>query len=273
MKNEERVYVLTLGPWTAWASGNLQKEPDKKKRKGCEHEEQLLPQHAGLVATSSRELTWGFMFGPGIPMAAICSMLGAPRPPNGVPPIWGNRQTLSDFCRTNLTVFNSTFSSGIKCLNPTWTSAIMLLYIRLLLQLWLKLMSNSGSPDKTDSCDQSPQPWGPTADMFVKTLTCCASIKHSARYPSSGLTQLKATAARSKHNTSFNFLTVARGLGVGRRPPPGIIPATALAGASSDIALDSSGMTPGEKQDFSTGFTPTMINTETRLADKPPQSN
>lgn len=36
----------------------------------------------------------------------------------------------------------------------------------------------------------------------------------------------------------------AKGLGVGRRPPPGIIPATALAGASSDIALDSSGMTP-----------------------------
>lgn len=45
-------------------------------------------------------------------------------------------------------------------------------------------------------------------------------------------------------------LTEARGLGVGRRPPPGIIPATALAGASSDIALDSSGMTPGEKQGF-----------------------
>lgn len=40
-------------------------------------------------------------------------------------------------------------------------------------------------------------------------------------------------------------LTDARGLGVGRRPPPGIIPATALAGASRDIALDSSGMTPG----------------------------
>lgn len=38
-------------------------------------------------------LTWGFMFGPCIPMAAICSMLGPPRPPNGVPPIW-NMQTL-----------------------------------------------------------------------------------------------------------------------------------------------------------------------------------
>lgn len=86
---------------------------------------------------------------------------------------------------------------------------------------------------------------------------------------------LKATEVRNtcKHNTSFNILTVARGLGVGRRPPPGIIPATALAGASSDIALDSSGMTPGEKQGFSTGFKPTSINTETRLADKPPQSN
>lgn len=34
------------------------------------------------------------------------------------------------------------------------------------------------------------------------------------------------------------------GLGVGRRPPPGIIPATALAGASSDKALASSGIEP-----------------------------
>jgi hypothetical protein len=40
-------------------------------------------------------------------------------------------------------------------------------------------------------------------------------------------------------------LTDARGLGVGRRPPPGIIPATALAGASRDRALDSSGIAPG----------------------------
>lgn len=68
-------------------------------------------------------------------------------------------------------------------------------------------------------------------------------------------------------------LTVARGLGVGRRPPPGIIPATALAGASSDIALDSSGMTPGEKQHFSICSKQTSVNTQTRLADKPPQSN
>lgn len=75
----------------------------------------------------SAERAWGFMFGPGIPIAAICSMLGAPRPPNGVAPI------------------------------------------------------------------------------------------------------------------------DARGFGVGRRPPPGIIPATALAGANSDIALDSSGMTPSAK--------------------------
>lgn len=63
-------------------------------------------------------------------------------------------------------------------------------------------------------------------------------------------------------------------MGVGRRPPPGIIPATALAGASSDIALDSSGMTPGEEQqNFSTCSKQTSINTQTRLADKPPQSN
>lgn len=34
------------------------------------------------------------------------------------------------------------------------------------------------------------------------------------------------------------------GLGVGRSPPPGIIPATALAGASSDKALASSGIEP-----------------------------
>lgn len=34
------------------------------------------------------------------------------------------------------------------------------------------------------------------------------------------------------------------GLGVGRSPPPGSSPATALAGASSDRAFDSSGITP-----------------------------
>lgn len=70
------------------------------------------------------------------------------------------------------------------------------------------------------------------------------------------------------------ILTVARGLGVGRRPPPGIIPATALAGASSDIALDSSGITPGERQQhFSMCSKQMLKNTQTRLADKPPQSN
>lgn len=37
------------------------------------------------------------------------------------------------------------------------------------------------------------------------------------------------------------------GFGVGRRPPPGRIPATAFAGASSDKALASSGITPTEK--------------------------
>lgn len=41
------------------------------------------------------------------------------------------------------------------------------------------------------------------------------------------------------------------GLGVGSSPPPGRIPATALAGASSDRALDSSGIDPtaGRKRD------------------------
>lgn len=37
----------------------------------------------------------------------------------------------------------------------------------------------------------------------------------------------------------------AIGLGVGSSPPPGSSPATALAGARRDRALDSSGMTPG----------------------------
>lgn len=49
------------------------------------------------------------------------------------------------------------------------------------------------------------------------------------------------------------------GLGIGRRPPPGRIPATAFAGASSDKALASSGIDPtgikkkalGEKKGFS----------------------
>lgn len=37
------------------------------------------------------------------------------------------------------------------------------------------------------------------------------------------------------------------GLGVGRRPPPGRIPATAFAGANSDKALASSGIDPTGK--------------------------
>lgn len=53
---------------------------------------------------------------------------------------------------------------------------------------------------------------------------------------------------------------VAKGLGVGRSPPPGIIPATALAGASSDIALDSSGMTPSAN-----GTTISALSTKTVL--------
>ena len=52
-------------------------------------------------------------------------------------------------------------------------------------------------------------------------------------------------------------LTDARGLGVGRRPPPGIIPATALAGASRDRALDSSGIAPGRERQSPSATTPT----------------
>lgn len=43
-------------------------------------------------------------------------------------------------------------------------------------------------------------------------------------------------------------LTEARGLGVGSRPPPGRSPATALAGAISDKAFDSSGITPSRSR-------------------------
>lgn len=42
------------------------------------------------------------------------------------------------------------------------------------------------------------------------------------------------------------------GLGVGRRPPPGRIPATAFAGANSDKALASSGIDPTGK--YKTGI-------------------
>lgn len=41
--------------------------------------------------------------------------------------------------------------------------------------------------------------------------------------------------------------TWVSGLGVGRSPPPGRRPATALAGANRDKALVSSGITPAEK--------------------------
>lgn len=42
-------------------------------------------------------------------------------------------------------------------------------------------------------------------------------------------------------------LTDASGLGVGSRPPPGRIPATAFAGARRDKAFASSGITPTQK--------------------------
>lgn len=41
-------------------------------------------------------------------------------------------------------------------------------------------------------------------------------------------------------------LTDAIGFGVGKSPPPGSNPATALAGARRDRAFDSSGITPAE---------------------------
>lgn len=51
--------------------------------------------------------------------------------------------------------------------------------------------------------------------------------------------------------TLYEFIgtrsTWVRGLGVGRSPPPGRRPATALAGANRDKALVSSGITPAEK--------------------------
>lgn len=51
------------------------------------------------------------------------------------------------------------------------------------------------------------------------------------------------------------MLTDGTGVGVGRSPPPGNIPATALAGAISDRALDSSGITPaGQTQKPITPF-------------------
>ena len=43
------------------------------------------------------------------------------------------------------------------------------------------------------------------------------------------------------------------GLGVGRSPPPGRIPATAFAGANSDKALASSGIDPTGKQNQALG--------------------
>lgn len=61
------------------------------------------------------------------------------------------------------------------------------------------------------------------------------------------------------------------GLGIGRRPPPGRIPATAFAGASSDKALASSGIDPtgikkkalGEKKGFSHSHTHTHTTEKT----------
>lgn len=48
------------------------------------------------------------------------------------------------------------------------------------------------------------------------------------------------------HNQRIRSLTdgLGMGLGVGRSPPPGKIPATAFAGANSDKALASSGIDP-----------------------------
>lgn len=51
------------------------------------HRTEILFEYVATMNVAHLMLTWGFMFGPGIPIAAICSMLGAPRPPNGVPPI------------------------------------------------------------------------------------------------------------------------------------------------------------------------------------------
>lgn len=49
-------------------------------------------------------------------------------------------------------------------------------------------------------------------------------------------------------------------------------PATAFAGASSDRALDSSGITPGEKHRISTGLRKHTPHSN-RATDRPPQAN
>lgn len=63
-----------------------------RDKQGVNTLERVLFESTGTVSAAQWELTWGFMFGPGIPIAAICSMFGAPRPPNGVPPIWNTSQ-------------------------------------------------------------------------------------------------------------------------------------------------------------------------------------
>lgn len=58
------------------------------------------------------------------------------------------------------------------------------------------------------------------------------------------------------------------GLGVGRSPPPGRIPATAFAGANSDKALASSGIDPTGKQKQALGENFTDINHREHMLDK-----
>lgn len=71
---------------------------------------------ASLITTCGQTsldpiLTWGFMLAPGIPMAAIWSMLGAPRPPNGVAAIWGDAKTLNNV----LQFHGKTVGSKVEC--------------------------------------------------------------------------------------------------------------------------------------------------------------
>ena len=71
--------------------------------------------------------------------------------------------------------------------------------------------------------------------------------------------------AMAKHGGGLGGLTcwLGIGLGVGRRPPPGRIPATAFAGANSDKALASSGIEPRQKPNGrqTTQGTPTTAST------------
>lgn len=73
-----------------------------KEKPGEYYQKGIWLENAVIMNATDQVLTWGFMLGPGIPMAAICSMLGAPRPPNGVPPIWNVAHTPCFVCLVHM---------------------------------------------------------------------------------------------------------------------------------------------------------------------------